>query len=240
MFFNKNYKPLLIAEIGLNHMGKKKYLYKYIDELEKKKIDGVTIQILRNKFYINKFKKFYFERGEIVKFLKYCKKRFKLVGVATDDIKLLKFLKQNGVNLIKILSKDAKKITLIKNCLNEKFKYVFISTSFVTLSNLKFIKRNLNFKYLNLIHTSITKENLNAKLKRIEQLRKELLVETSYGNHSKELEAISNSVFFYPKAIFFYVKMNNNNLKYPDKDHAIPLNKLDEIILKIERNIKML
>ena len=34
--------------------------------------------------------------------------------------------------------------------------------------------------------------------------------------------------------------MNNNNLKYPDKDHAIPLNKLDEIILKIERNIKML
>ena len=38
MFFNKNYKPLLIAEIGLNHMGKKKYLYKYIDELEKKKL----------------------------------------------------------------------------------------------------------------------------------------------------------------------------------------------------------
>ena len=39
-----------IAEIGLNHLGKMDYLYDYIKFLSQKKIDGITIQIVKRVF----------------------------------------------------------------------------------------------------------------------------------------------------------------------------------------------
>ena len=47
----KKYKPNLIAEIGLNHLGDKKILNKYKSILSKKKIDGITIQQIKKIFF---------------------------------------------------------------------------------------------------------------------------------------------------------------------------------------------
>ena len=47
-------KPFLICEIGLNHLGSKKYLNKYLQFIKDKKIDAITIQILKDSFFKKK------------------------------------------------------------------------------------------------------------------------------------------------------------------------------------------
>jgi len=53
------------------------------------------------------------------------------------------------------------------------------------------------------------------------------------------LNCISNSVFFNPSAIFFYVKLNKN-LDYPDKKHAVSLKNLDKLLINIKKNEMLL
>ena len=40
---------MIIAEIGLNHLGNKTLLNKYTDKLSRTKVDGISIQILTKK-----------------------------------------------------------------------------------------------------------------------------------------------------------------------------------------------
>ena len=48
----------LVAEIGINHNGDEKYLLDYIDQLNKTKINGITVQYRDKQFY-DKYTKFH-------------------------------------------------------------------------------------------------------------------------------------------------------------------------------------
>ena len=92
---NKNFmKPYYFAEIGLNHMGSKNNLSVLKEELLKKNIHGITIQILKEEFYKKKFKKFKLKDATIIKFIKDVKQEGKLIGIATNDISRINFLKK--------------------------------------------------------------------------------------------------------------------------------------------------
>ena len=43
------YRPIIIAEIGLNHLGNENILQEYINEIAKTDVDGISIQILEKK-----------------------------------------------------------------------------------------------------------------------------------------------------------------------------------------------
>lgn len=43
---------MIIAEIGLNHLGSVKILKKYINEINNSKVDAITIQIISKNFFI--------------------------------------------------------------------------------------------------------------------------------------------------------------------------------------------
>ena len=75
----KKYKPNLIAEIGLNHLGDKKILNKYKSILSKIKIDGITIQLLKKSFFqkIN-LKNFILMKILIINFLDFVPKNLNL------------------------------------------------------------------------------------------------------------------------------------------------------------------
>ena len=72
----------IIAEIGVNHLGKSDLLYRYIKYLKDIGVDGVSIQILDKKKVNHELKKFCLKKNDIKKFFIEAKKHFKYVGVA--------------------------------------------------------------------------------------------------------------------------------------------------------------
>ena len=98
--------------------------------------------------------------------------------------------------------------------------------------------KNIKSKEISLIHTNLKSNDLKITLNKINILKKKFNLPVSYGSHSKFTETIPNSVFYLPSAIFFYVKLNSNNIIFPDDKHAIKLKDLDKIIFNIKKNIE--
>ena len=55
------------------------------------------------------------------------------------------------------------------------------------------------------------------------------------GNHYKKIAQIPNVAKYNPSEIFFYVNMNKKII-YPDNNHAVPLNRVKDLIKKINKN----
>ena len=231
---------LKIAEIGLNHMGRMDYFNDYVKFLSKKKIEAVTIQIIKKENLSKSNKNCYLNDRKVIAFIKLLKKNFKFVGLVTDDIERIKIFKKLDINFYKITSGMINNMTLIKKLVNSSgVKQIFLSTGFSSLNDVKKILRKVGRKKISLIHTSFEKEITKVNLSRINLLRKKFKLPVAYGNHSTYFNCISSSVFFNPCAIFFYVKLNKD-LNYPDKKHAVSIKELDRILNNIKENEKLL
>tara|TARA_Y100000741_G_scaffold26731_1_gene19283 strand:- start:2255 stop:2956 length:702 start_codon:yes stop_codon:yes gene_type:complete len=231
---------LKIAEIGLNHMGRSDYFYEYVKCLSKKKIDAITIQIIKKSSLSKSYKSCYLNDKKIIDFIKFAKRKFKFVGVVTDDIERLEIFKKLNVNFYKLTSGMLKNTMLIKKILNSSgVKKIYLSTGFSSISDIKKVLKKVGKKKINLIHTSFEKKITKVNLNRINLLKEIFKLPVAYGNHSKYFNCISSSVFFDPCAIFFYVKLNKN-LNYPDKKHAVSIKELDQILYNIKENEKLL
>jgi len=231
---------LKIAEIGLNHFGRMDYLYDYINFLSQKKIDGITIQIIKKESLSKSNKKFYLDDKKVISFIKIAKKKFKFVGVITDDFDRLMLFNKLNVNFFKLTSGMINNTNLIKKMINYPCtKKIYISTGFSSFKDIKKVLKRVGKNKINLIHTSFDKKITKVNLNKINLLRDEFRIPVAYGNHSQYFSCITNSVFFNPCAIFFYVKLNKN-LNYPDKKHAVSLKELDQVLKDIKKNEKLL
>ena len=231
---------LKIAEIGLNHMGRMSYLNEYVKFLSKKKIEAVTIQVIKKETLGKSYKNCYLDDEKVIAFIKLLKKKFKFVGIVTDDINRIKIFKKFNINFYKITSGMIKNTKLIKKLVNSSdANKIYLSTGFSSLNDIKKILRKVGRKKISLIHTSFKKEITEVNLSRINLLKEKFKLPVAYGNHSEYFNCISSSVFFNPCAIFFYVKLNKN-LNYPDKKHAVSTKELDKLLNNIKENEKLL
>jgi sialic acid synthase SpsE len=215
---------MLIAEIGLNHLGLKKNLSNYLLGLKKSNIKAVTIQIREEKFY-NVQKKF-FLKDNIYKFFFFeAKKNFK-VGVALSDYNKIMFIDKCNVDFIKVLSKDFMNQKLVKS-ISKLNKPTYLSIgNFSTQEVKKYIKIYKKFnKDLRIIYTCFENDKYKLDLKKITFFKKLLKLPVSYGNHHINKQKIISSSRYNPESIFFYVKGNNNHV-YPDDKYAIKLSKI--------------
>lgn len=220
---------LNLAEIGLNHLGKYKYLDTYLDKLSCEMVDGISIQVLDDSFYRGKYKKFRLSDKKIIQIINQIKKKNKLVGIVTNSVKRMDFLKKLKIDFYKVLSTDIFNIELIKKIIKTNCKIIFLSTGMVDYKKLKNILNKINRRKISLIHTSFKKNKEDINLKRINILKKKYKLPVSYGNHSRYLKSLVYVKKFNPFAIFFYVKLDKN-LKYPDNIHAIRIDKLKNYI----------
>ena len=55
---------MIVAEIGLNHLGNEKLLKKYIKILNNSDVDAITIQVIK-RFFKNNILKFYIEKQRL-------------------------------------------------------------------------------------------------------------------------------------------------------------------------------
>ena len=222
-------KILKFAEIGLNHMGKTNLLNIYLKKLLALDIDGITIQVLKDEFYENKYKKFKLSEKTLINFVKKKKKKKKLVGIVTNDKKKKNFFNKLKVDFYKVLSTSIHDIELIKELNKTIASKIYLSTGLVNNKEIKFILKKINKKKISLIHTSFSKKKKDINLNRITKLKKIFKLPICYGNHSKNLDSLNYAKKYNPYAIFFYVKLEKK-LKFPDNIHALKLGDISSFI----------
>lgn len=223
---------MIVAEIGLNHLGNERKLNKYFKNLKLLKgINAITIQIREKNFYCNNknlilnkniYKKFFFKA-----------KFFFLVGIAISDKKKIKLIKFYDLNFVKILSKDFTNYNFVKSVL------LLQKETYLSIGNHPFnvIKKYFNLykkinKNIKLIYTCFENRYYKLDLKKIKTYRMLLKTSVSYGNHHIGINKIMESLKYKPDSIFFYIKDNDNNT-YPDNEHAVKLDELDKMLRKI-------
>lgn len=251
-----NEKPLMIAEIGLNHMGSVLIARKYLDFLCNSQVDGISFQIKKDDFYKNLkfalkskdknfskefrntlfFEKFMKNKNKKLSlhknFYKYavkkCNQNKKLIGFAIQETKQVDFFNSLNIDFYKILNADLSNENLIRKIgLNKKvFKILSVSNNAISE-----IKKSLSFLNKKKILISITDFNKKANIKtyrNIRKYKKKFNLPVGYGNHS-EIKSLKKALNYGANFLLFYVKLKHNR-QYPDDNNAILLSKLNKIL----------
>ncbi len=220
---------MIIAEIGLNHLGDSKYAYNYVKELVRS-VDAITFQIREPEFYIDsKFSKYILSNNDYKKLIKYIHSKHKKVGIAICDASKINFFINSEIDFFKILSKDIDNYELLKE-INKTKKPLFLSTGMSNITEIKKAIKLFNKKTnLSLIHTQLSHNIHDVNLSSISQLKTKLKLPIAYGHHSDNILIMYLALCFIPSDIFFYVRGAKKNI-HPDHKHAIPLSKVDKIV----------
>lgn len=229
-------KYFIVAEIGLNHLGKKDILKKYIKILNQSSVDAVTIQLLKKNFFIkNKIPSYYIDRNFLLNFV--IKNSKKKIGLIVDEIDNLIINKLNSIYFFKILGSQFKNKNLTRKILKLN-KKVYISNRGLNKNEnsklMKIIKLRKNY---NIIHTQKNKSRSFTDLNKLILYRKVFgEKKLGFGLHCSDHRALYEFVLYKPSSIFFYVKGDRFKKKYLDDEHSIELNNTDLVV----RNLKFL
>ena len=202
-------KPILIAEIGINHNGSIELAKKMIDLASKYKMDVVKFQkrdpnicvpdkyknLYRetpwgNMTYLEYKKKIEFGRKEFDVIDKYCKKKRIKWFASAWDIESQKFLKKYNSKYNKIASAMVTNLKFLDFVAKER-KHTFISTGMTNLKDIKnavkiFKKNKCNFTLMHCVSSyPAPEENLN--LNTINTLRNKFKCSVGYSGHENSV-----------------------------------------------------
>lgn len=218
---------MIISEIGLNHKGDEARAFKMLKELVNTDVDAITFQIVEPAFYEETkcwgkplSKNFYKDAIDVVH------KNNKLIGFAITDKNMVSFLNAAGADFWKSLSTYISDDVLL-NGLQKTNKPIFVSTGISSEDEI--IKVSKRLKNIKFIHTQLSQRVEDANLKAISRLKKLTNKEIAFVLHCSDVYVLFLSVAFDPSDIFFYVK-DNSQEKFPDDEHAITIDKVDEIV----------
>ena len=235
-------KPLIIAEIGWNHMGNMKLAKKMIIEAKKNGADFVKFQTwsvsnLKDGSWDNDGRRKIYIKAELTKkkheiLKKFCvQKKIKFLTSVFNE-KDINWLSKLSNYAIKIPSHEVYNIELIRRSLN-KFKNVIISTGaakwYEVLKIQKLINKLKKQKQVCILHCVSTYpcELKNANLKRINSLKK-LFKNVGYSGHCEGIQDGVASSSFNIKLIEKHFTINKN-LPGRDNKFAILPNELKEL-----------
>ncbi|MFA6408177.1 MAG: N-acetylneuraminate synthase family protein [Candidatus Paceibacterota bacterium] len=233
---NEYTKPLIIAEIGMNHMGDEEYANQYIESLVVARPYGLTFQVREKEYYAKQEKgtsplltdEYY--QSAVLR-TNELRMRF---GVGLCDVEKVPFFEEIGTDFYKILSKDIGNQELVAAVL-ETGKPVYVSTGMSSEDEVDSFLAGLgNPTNLSLIHTQLSYDDADTNLSAISRLREIFGVPVAFGSHSTDVHALYASLGFSPSALFFYVK-GDRPIKHKDEAHAIPLAQCATVVAEIRR-----
>ena len=106
---------MLIAEIGLNHLGYAFQAQEYIEKLVKTDIEGITLQVREPEYYVNIPKSEYtLTLEEYTKLTDLIKTNNKKIGIAIADINMIDFFESINIDFYKVIRNDMLNDKLIK------------------------------------------------------------------------------------------------------------------------------
>lgn len=233
---------MIIAEIGLNHMGSEDYALHLVKSLIKiKRIDAITIQVREESFYKGSRKKLILNDNVYKKINDLIKKKNKKFGVALCDYKKIKFYENLKIDFVKIINNDIKNQILLHKLLNSRIKKFFFSTGLSNKRDIidlvkKIKKYNKNYE---IIHTSLSHDADQANLNSIKYLKKITKFPIAFGLHSKFHEIMILSLYFNPSSLLFYIKGNRYKI-HRDEKHALKIDDLNKITYLIKQFPKII
>jgi N-acetylneuraminate synthase len=197
-------KPLLIAEIGINHNGDLKIVKKLIDNAKEAKFDAVKFQkrdinLVYSKNYLDskrespwgttqmdQKKGLEFELEHYQEIDNYCKQKNICWFASAWDSNSLNFLDQFNLKYNKVASAMIVDKRLL-NEIAERKKHTFISTGISTKDNIDFAvdifrKNNCSFELMHCVSTYPMKAE-DANLKTINALKKKYQCDVGYSGH---------------------------------------------------------
>jgi len=225
---------MIVAEIGLNHLGRVQILDEYINIPSN--VDAITIQVISDNFYDHPNNKSLKISDKIL--IEFIDKIHNLgikVGLAIDDYKKINKFLPSKISFYKILSKDIENKKLIDEVRKTNAESIYISTGTSDYNLLDTIIPPLikSDKRIKLIHTTLSNDIAAVNLKAIETMRNRYKVPIAYGHHCSMLNAIYASLGFMPESVFFYIK-GSQDLRYPDNAHAVELTNIEELVSDIK------
>ncbi len=227
---------MIIAEIGLNHLGSEKYLDEYLENLLKSSVDAVTLQIREKNFYVNsKYSEYQLSLDVYDSVCSRVKASGKKFGMALSDLSLASFFNER-VDFYKILSKDLGDEQFIEQLINVVNKPFFVSTGLSSYEAIECFISEINpqvVKNLTLIHTRLSNKVEDTNLKAIQNMKLKFEMPIAFGNHCENPLVTYAALAYNPTAIFLYTK-GDRVLNHPDEKHAISLSK----IVDFSKNIK--
>jgi N,N'-diacetyllegionaminate synthase len=231
---------MIIAEIGLNHLGSKEYLSDYLSCLLDSPVDAITLQIREKQFYLNTgFDNLELPLETYGKIAKQVKNSGKKFGMALSDLSLLSFF-EDKVDFYKILSKDIGDDEFVDKLINKINKPMFVSTGMSSYSTINCfldkVKKDKK-KNINLIHTKLSNKIEDTNLKAIEKMKTTFELPISFGNHCENLLVVYAALAFEPTSIFLYVK-GDRDCNHPDQKHAVPLSNVKQYTANIRQIAK--
>tara|TARA_B100000287_G_C20607184_1_gene770536 strand:+ start:224 stop:943 length:720 start_codon:yes stop_codon:yes gene_type:complete len=222
---------MIIAEIGLNHLGSKALAEVYVKQLISANIDGVTLQVREPEYYIKNPHLKFSNYESICKQVHLSNKKF---GIAIADINLVDFFEKINVDFYKVIRNDMLNDKLIKKLISTNKKLI-ISTGTCSEKEIQtFISKYKNAN-ITLNHTQLSYNVEDCNLSAINTLKSKFGVDVSYGNHCINHHVLYMSLCYKPSDILFYVK-GSKGFKYPDDHHAIVIDKVSKVV----NNLKIL
>jgi len=228
---------MIIAEIGMNHLGSLFSAEIMLMDLFKTEIDGITFQV-REKEYYNKKPKYKLKDKDYVKLSKQIKNSGKKFGIALADFDKVDFFESLEVDFYKVIRNDMTNSKLMDKLLSLN-KKIIVSTGLSSDYDIKtFMNKYKNNKNIILNHTQLSYEINDCNLSAILTLKEKYNCDVSYGNHCDNLNTLYMSLCYFPSDILFYVKNENTHwpIEYPDDKHAIGLDKINNV----SKNLKIL
>lgn len=221
---------MIIAEIGLNHMGDKKILDYFLHSLVNTSVDAVTLQIREPTFYKNtgweSYKLSDCAYEEASDKIRSSGKKF---GLAISDQNKIGQL-QNICDFFKILSKDLDNDEVLKTFKDTNVN-CYLSTGNASFSQIKKALSCLN-NNTTLIHTRLDNRVDQVNLLAINTMKEMFSVPIAFGNHCENLNVLYAATAFKPSDYFFYIKENIYEIP-PDNKHAVKLNDVDKVCKNI-------
>jgi N,N'-diacetyllegionaminate synthase len=224
---------MIIAEIGMNHLGSLSMAKEYIDILSRSKVDAITFQIREKSYYNGEKKKYSLNDQDYATIAKLIKSKNKKFGVAIADENKIDFLDSIGVDFYKVIRNDITNDSLISKLLSTG-KKIIVSTGLSSDEDIEdFVKKNKNNKSrLVLNHTQLSYEAHDCNLSAIRKMKEKYNFQVSFGNHCANKNVLYMSLCYNPSDVLFYVKMNNHQT-YPDSKHSV----LAEDVSEVAKNI---
>lgn len=220
---------MLIAEIGTNHLGSIERLDKLTSAALRSKVDGVTIQIREDIYYLQPSKPVRLTNEEYAQWCQNIRKEDKKVGMAICEIDHIDIF---DCDFYKILSKDYHNTPLVEAALNTG-KPIYISTGGTELADLDKWSKYDNAHF---IHTEFSPYTVDVNLKAIQTMKDRVGDRVSFGKHCQDMNVLPAAIAFEPEALWFYIRDDND--KQPDFLHAVQLEML-EVAAAILQDLKL-
>jgi len=222
---------MLVAEVGLNHLGNEDIAMKYVNRIVNSTIDAITFQVLDDSFFHQKKYRGYQLTNEfLLETLLQTKRGKKQYGIAIDSTLVIPIFTGHDLDFFKVLSKDLNNYSLIDSLLSQSDKPIYLSTG---MSNIDEIDNCLTrykseINQVRLIQTQLSNDITEVNLKAIPYLKDRFKIPVAFGFHCSNINVLYSAVALEPESIFFYIKRGNGETYFDDM-HAIPLEQLSEV-----------